>query len=427
MTSKMLQNCDKTLIIGIDIAKKIHWAQVTDSIGKVLCKPIKITNDIEGFTNFLDQIHNLSSKFEYEQIYIGFEPSGHYWRAIAWYLNSYENIHVVGVNPYHVKQLKELEDNSQTKNDKKDALVIAHLIRDGRYFDIYLPEDHYADLRILRTYREQISDNRKRIHNHIVVIMDEFFPEYESIGFNMSCLSSKIIFRTTPFPADIKSYSASELRELWKEQSPTGHIRISNAFTERLISTASRSIGVTEGVEAARFKLNALIDQLDLVDSQIEQCDSLMDALMQALDIDKFITSVPGVGSVTAASFIAETGDLSRFDDWKQIRKLAGLNLVEQSSGQHKGKTKVSKRGRPGLRKVIYLIGDKGMLVSPEMMSYYQYLRHRKNNQLKHDQAVLAVGLKLMRIMFHVVKYKELYNPDKALGDVRKKQILELA
>ena len=67
------------------------------------------------------------------------------------------------------------------------------------------------------------------------------------------------------------------------------------------------------------------------------------------------------------------------------------------------------------------------MLVSPEMMSYYQYLRHRKNNQLKHDQAVLAVGLKLMRIMFHVVKYQELYNPDKALGDVRKKQILELA
>lgn len=157
----------------------------------------------------------------------------------------------------------------------------------------------------------------------------------------MSYASSKIIFRTTPFPVDIETHSATDLRELWKKQSPTGHIRISNAFAEKLLLAVSKSIGVTEGIDAARFKLNSLIDQLDLIDAQLEECDLLIDALMQALDIDKFITSVPGVGAVTAASFIAETGDLSRFNDWKQIRKLAGLNLVEQSSGQHKGKTKL--------------------------------------------------------------------------------------
>ena len=124
---------------------------------------------------------------------------------------------------------------------------------------------------------------------------------------------------------------------------------------------------------------------------------------------------------------IAETGDLNRFSDWKQVRKLAGLNLVEQSSGQHKGKTTISKRGRPDLRRIIYIIGDKGMLVSTEMMEFYQYLRHRPNNQLKHDQAVLAVGLKLMRILFHVVKHRELYDPQKALGEYRISQIVNAA
>ena len=53
------------------------------------------------------------------------------------------------------------------------------------------------------------------------------------------------------------------------------------------------------------------------------------------------------------------------------------------------------------------------MLVSPEMMTFYQYLRHRPNNQLKHNQAVLAVGLKLTRIMFHVIKHREYYDPEK--------------
>lgn len=427
MTSEILKTRDNVLIVGIDIAKKIHWAQITDSNGNTLCKPIKITNNIDGFLNLITQIQVLVAEFNCDLAYVGFEPSGHYWRALAWYLSSIDKIRVVGVNPYHVKQLKELEDNSQTKNDKKDALVIAHLIRDGRCFEIYLPEGYYADLRVLHAYREQLSIHRKRIHNNIVVIMDEYFPEYESIGFNMSSTSSKIIFRATPFPTDIVSRSPSELRSLWKSQHPSGQIRISNSFTEQLIKVASKSVGVTAGLEACRFRLTALLDQIDMIDNQIAACDLEIESLMHSLDLDNILTSVPGVGSVTAASFIAETGDLARFDDWKQIRKLAGLNLVEQSSGQHKGKTTISKRGRPGLRKVIYIIGDKGMLVSPEMMSYYQYLRHRNTNQLKHTQAVLAVGLKIMRIMFHIVKYQEYYDPAKALGDVRKKQILELA
>lgn len=166
---------------------------------------------------------------------------------------------------------------------------------------------------------------------------------------------------------------------------------------------------------------------MELLDLQIEECDQKMDDLMSELDIADYLTSVPGVGNVTAASFIAETGDLSRFDDWKQVRKLAGLNLVEQSSGQHKGKTKISKRGRPDLRRIIYIIGDKGMLVSPEMMAFYQYLRHRPTNQLSHHQAVLAVGLKLMRIMFHVVKYREYYDPSRALGPERIAQLNDVA
>lgn len=62
-----------------------------------------------------------------------------------------EGIHAVLVNPYHTKKAKELDDNSQTKSDKKDALTIARLVKDGRYSEVYLPLDVYADLRVLTT------------------------------------------------------------------------------------------------------------------------------------------------------------------------------------------------------------------------------------------------------------------------------------
>ena len=415
-----------TLIVGIDVAKRTHWAQFTDSRGIPLRKPLKVENSFEGFETLNKQIKDLQVRHELNKVIVAFEPSGHYWRTLAWYFKL-EDVHLQGVNPYHVKQAKELDDNTQTKSDKKDALVIARLVRDGRYFDVYMPEEEYAELRILRRHREQLSTERKRVMIYITTILDEYFPEYETIGYHVGTVSARVILRAAPFPVYISALGAEDLWEAWRTNRPSKGIRLSKKLAGQFVETAKNSIGITTGLRAARMRLDDLLDQLDVLDQQIKNCDQTMDDIISALDIGKYLTSVPGVGKIIAASFIAETGNLDRFDDWKQIRKIAGLNLVEQSSGQHKGKTKISKRGRPDLRRIIYIIGDKGMLVSPEMRGYYNYLRHRQTNQLKHHQAILAVGLKLMRIMFHVVKYKEYYDPAKSLGDERLRQIQSVA
>lgn len=60
-----------------------------------------------------------------------------------------KGIEAVPVNPYATKRAKELGDNSQTKSDKKDMLTIAKLVKDGRYFEPYMPHDIYAELRVL--------------------------------------------------------------------------------------------------------------------------------------------------------------------------------------------------------------------------------------------------------------------------------------
>lgn len=428
MNHKIERISEKTLIVGVDVAKKTHWAQITDSRGIVLCKPVRVDNSAEGFALLTNKINELLSAHNLSKAIIGFEPSGIYWRTLAWYFFEIEKTSIVGVNPYHVKQLKELEDNTQTKSDRKDALIIAHLIRDGRFFDVYMPENEYAELRVLRRHRSQIADKRKWAFNQIIAILDEYFPEYESVGFNISSVSTRTILRSTPFPTDIIQTGKDQLRDKWIEHSKNKrNVYLNNKFAKEIFTLAQSSIGVKTGLDAVRRRLSDLLDLLDMFDNQIAQCESEMECLLERLDIGKYLTSVPGVGNVIAAGFVAETGELSRFQDWKQIRKLAGLNLVEQSSGKHKGKARISKRGRPDLRCIIYQIGDKGMLVSREMHMYYDYLRHRSINQLKHNQAVLAVGLKLMRIMFHVVKNKEVYNPDKALGEVRLQQIYNVA
>ena len=136
---------------------------------------------------------------------------------------------------------------------------------------------------------------------------------------------------------------------------------------------------------------------------------------------------MPGIGPIIAAAFLGEAGDVDRFDTWKQLRKLAGLNLTENSSGKRKGKTTISKRGRPYLRHMLYMAGESCILHNEELRQLYYYFRRRSINPLKYNQAVVAVGLKAMRILFYMAKNKATYDPSKALGDIRKEQFAQIA
>ena len=169
-----------------------------------------------------------------------------------------------------------------------------------------------------------------------------------------------------------------------------------------------------------------LIDDLAYYEKKKEAVEAELEVVMDALQLGEVMQSMLGVGPIISAAFLGEVGGISRFSNWKQVRSLAGLNLVENSSGQHKGNTKVSKRGRPYLRHMLYMAGECGCRCNPEMNSFYRYLRDRKNNPLNGNQAVVATGLKIMRILFHIAKTGERYDPNKALGAARLQQIASL-
>jgi len=126
---------------------------------------------------------------------------------------------------------------------------------------------------------------------------------------------------------------------------------------------------------------------------------------------------------VTAVSFLGEVGDPTRYEDWRQIRKLAGLNLTENSSGARKGKTGISKRGRPGLRNLLYQASLTLVAKNPQFRALYQHLKTRRENPLKSKQALIVIACKLLRVMFTLVKEKRLYDPEKVLGVYRQQQL----
>ncbi|OZS77774.1 IS110 family transposase, partial [Tetzosporium hominis] len=129
---KINQVSEKTLVIGIDIAKRTHFACAVDDRGRVLQKSFAFTQSRNGFEVLYTRIIALKEEHLKQDVIVGFEPTGHYWMNLAAFLTDH-GIPYVMVNPMHVNRSKELDDNLQTKNDKKDAVVIARLMRDGRF------------------------------------------------------------------------------------------------------------------------------------------------------------------------------------------------------------------------------------------------------------------------------------------------------
>jgi transposase len=122
---------ETTLVIGTDIAKNNHVARAFTYRGIELGKRCLFQNDEQGLLNLLAWAEALKQEHGMSDVILGVEPTGHYWFPLFHFLKGH-GIQVVLVNPHHVKKSKELDDNSPTKNDIKDAKVVAKLIIDGQ-------------------------------------------------------------------------------------------------------------------------------------------------------------------------------------------------------------------------------------------------------------------------------------------------------
>ena len=412
---------NKTLIVGVDIAKRVQWAQFTDYRGIELSKHLKFNNDLTGFKSIIQKIEEIKRNKDFVNVIVGMEPTGHYWKPLGAFLEN-SGIKVVLVNPAHTKKSKELDDNSQTKSDKKDALTIAKLIKDGRYSEMYLPKEEYAELRALTLTRIEVSKTQNSTKNRIRALMDEYFPEFETVF--KTFIEGKAalhLLKNCPFPKDVLNLDEFEIQEILKEavKKTVGMKKI-----KELQNIAKTSIGVTLGIEGAKVRLQVLLENYEQNLKHLELIENEMEKQLSKTGYLEALTSIPGIGIVTASSFLGEIGNPKRFSNPQQIVRLAGYNLVENSSGLHKSKTKISKRGRKNLRSILYKMALVLVCKNKEMKSLYNYLRTREKNPLKQKQALIVIAEKAVRVMFNLMINQNNYDKTKVLGIFRLKQMV---
>lgn len=411
----------ETLIVGVDIAKHNQWARFVDCRGIEHNKALKFENNRNGFNAILTRIYEICKQEDFNKVIVGMEPTGHYWKAFANFLLKQAKITVVLVNPYHTKKAKELDDNSQTKSDKKDALTIARLVKDGRYFETYLPHDVYAELRGLTTTRHSMNKRKKSIINTITAVLDEYFPEYGTVFKQpFKGKASMHLLKVCPIPKFILELGEDGvLNEIKKAVKKT----VGRKKAAQLLEAAKDSIGVDYGEKAARFKIQQLMEELELITNQLKSVEEEMSEALKKTEIAEYLMSIPGIGVVSLATCLGELGDPLRFENARQMSRLAGYNLIEDSSGKNKSGTCISKRGRKNLRSVLYQISLTMVANNKELRQLYDYLKTREKNPLKKMQALVVISKKVLTLIFTLSKKKAYYEPELVFGSYRKSQL----
>lgn len=420
---KLEQVKSTTLVIGIDVGSETHYARVFDWRGyEYSKKAFKFSNTEHGFVELLDWIQSIKEEKNKDDIIVGMEPTGHYWFCLGVFLED-NGIKPVLVNPHHVKKSKELDDNSQSKNDRKDPKVIAGLVKDGRYTEPYIPEGIYAELRTASNLRFRVEAELTGVKNRMARWFSIYFPEYRKVYRKTDAISGLMVLRVAPLPEDIMALGMDGVNRIWRKAKLRA---IGMKRAASLVEAAKQSIGLRPAGEAARLELSILLEEYDAKQMRLEEIMSLIEKLMEEIPEAKRLQEIKGIGVKTVSGFLAEVGDVRRFANPKQLQKYAGLAIVDNSSGKHKGKTTISRRGRKRLRYLLFEAALSLVATNAEFRELHRYYTTREENPLKKMQSLIAIGCKLIRVFYALLTKDVTYDAKKFLGDIRRRPAYQL-
>ena len=382
---------------GIDVAKDWHYVQWLDTNGRPVGKAFRFANTRTGFEAMWERRPS-------KVVRVGMESTGHYWLGLAHWLRA-QGAEVVLVQPAHVHRLKELDDNTPTKTDAKDARVIARLVYDGRWFGWEPRSGALAKLATLEVTRRQHHQEVMRWRSRIAGWIHQYFPEFPTVFKAWDGKAALTALDAMPTPDLVLASPVDTITAQFRAATKN---RVGAKRAHALHQAAVNSIGIPEGRAVARLQLASYLRSWRAALAAQTAIEAEQATILADLPLALPLYSIPGFGPQGVATLLGELGDLSRFADPRQAQKMAGLNLTQSSSGHHQGQTHIAKRGRPAARAVLYQAACVAVAKDLQWKAWYQSLTRRPAHPLPPKAAMVAVATKLLRVAWACMKH---WNP----------------
>lgn len=386
------------LFVGIDIAKRNHEASVIAQDGSVVRKAMRFANSQAGYNKFMDMVRSLK-----EPVVFGMEATGHYWLTLYTHLrNDGFTVHVI--NPIQSDALRGMYIR-KTKTDSVDSVIIADVIRFGRYCETSVEPGDLQAMRELCRQRFYIIDMASDLKRKVIALLDQVFPEYEKLFSDTFGASSMEILSQYTTPEEMLSVSSQQLAEIL-EKASRGRLGAEKAV--EIQDAARNSFGIVMASCSFSLIIRQYIEQIRSLEASVDVFDAEIARLLSGFDTQ--LTTITGVGPTLAAVILSEIGgDIRRFFSPAKLAAYAGVDPTVKQSGDFSGsRMKMSKRGSPYLRRAIWLASTVAAFKDPAIHALYE----RKRAEGKDHMTVIGhVCRKMISIIFAVLRDNTPYVP----------------
>ena len=398
----------KYVYVGIDSHKDTHCAVFLNCFFEKLGE-ITFPNVPRKFAEFFQEAQQF--KLTGTKLAFGLEDVSAYGRSLTVFLTGKKQL-VKHVNASLVASERKSR-NILHKTDAEDAECAARVLLNR--FD-QLPEadpqDKYWVLKSLVTRRRSIVKTNTALKNHLHAFLTSHYPHYPQFFVNLDCQTALIFFEKYPSPSKLAGVTVEELTELLEENS-NKRLRLAKA---RQILDYVKKDGdtTTQHQEARDLAVQSTISQIKHNLQELNSLDAILESFLANFDYQ--LQSMRGIDTVTAASLIAEIGDISRFSTPAKLARYSGVAPVTYSSGKSDVQY-ANQRGNRVLNSIFYHLavlvtmtaGKNKKIINPFFYDYY----HRKISEGKtKGQALKCVQRRLVNIIWGMMTHKTEYiNP----------------
>jgi transposase len=383
--------------VGIDISKYKHDCFIITDLGEVINEGFSFTNNAEGFAMLLGELKLCNA----DNTRIGFEATGHYGVNLKLFLekNGYS---FMEINPVFVKEYIKSQSLRRTHTDKLDPKHIAGYLMEKVYRTHQTSFYNLFSLKQLTRLRADLVGQRSHTLVQLTNVMDCVFPEFKPFFSKKFSATALYILAHYPSPEKIANMNVKSFDILRRKS----HGKFSMDKFVKLKALAKNTVGMY--TDFYGIQIDTLLDVFSQLDCKVDALDKEIIAIITQMNPPTL--SIKGIGAVSAAVIVSETGDFSRFSNSGKLLSFAGLEPGYFQSGQSEYNGHMVKHGSAHLRCAIMNCA-RAIRLHNEVFAAYYYKKIAEGKD--HEVALSHVAKKLVRLIYTLETKGILFDPAK--------------
>ena len=396
-------------IISVDVSKGESHYQAFKNLNEKYTNVRHMKHDKQGLDALVKLVKEMEDEFG-KEVCVVYEATGVYHRVLKKVLED-NNIKQYIINPLLSAKTRKNDSLRSPKTDKLDPKSIAKTYYNQDLHYSKKQEDVYHQLRELSRYYEDVLVHIRKDKVAFREQLDIVFPGYDHLFEDSYSPVALAIIEKYPHPALLQNKNVKTISKYLQKK--TNHSEMVSDKMARKAIEYSQTI--YSGCDKEDIEVILLQRLLKKLKSHLEEAETILSEMIQlAQDLPNYsiIKSIPGIGDNLAARIIAEIGDITKFNKYKQLVAYTGVDPKVGESGQNNGEhLSITKKGNKRLRCLLYLAVTCSIRLKRDdnKIKDYYIKKRQQSNPMSSKAAKIACINKMIRIIFSMCKNGTMY------------------